>query len=86
MRKLVGFAESTVNPLSSYAVGVLADCMEDQDFAASFKDNNARLVRTTTCTWCQAVDCANGSWRTTRIYHLILRMVMIGTFAHVEAL
>ncbi len=44
VRKLVGFAESNVQPLSSYASGLLAGCMEVQDIAVNFKEANARLV------------------------------------------
>ena len=44
VKKLVGFAESNLQPISSYATGLLAGCMEEQDIAVNFKDANARLV------------------------------------------
>ena len=41
---MLGFAESNVQPLSTYATGLLAGAMEEQDIAMNFKDANARLV------------------------------------------
>ena len=46
MRNLVSWVQTSDEPLCSYATGLLASAMEIQDIAATFKDNNAILVRT----------------------------------------
>ncbi|KAJ9579265.1 hypothetical protein L9F63_024628, partial [Diploptera punctata] len=42
--RLFSWAEKSVQPLQSYATGLLAAAMEVQDLAANFREQNARLV------------------------------------------
>ncbi|PSN42103.1 DDB1- and CUL4-associated factor 1 [Blattella germanica] len=42
--RLFSWAEKSVQPLQSYATGLLAAAMEVQDIAANFREQNARLV------------------------------------------
>lgn len=44
IRNLVDWAQGGTEPLRSYATGLLAAAMENQDLAAVFKDSNAILV------------------------------------------
>ncbi|XP_049859557.1 DDB1- and CUL4-associated factor 1-like [Schistocerca gregaria] len=42
--RLFTWAEKAVEPLQSYAIGLLASSMEVQDIAANFREQNAKLV------------------------------------------
>ncbi|KDR23940.1 protein mahjong [Zootermopsis nevadensis] len=42
--RLFSWAEKSIQPLQSYATGLLASAMEVQDIAANFREQNARLV------------------------------------------
>ncbi|XP_069696548.1 DDB1- and CUL4-associated factor 1 isoform X2 [Periplaneta americana] len=42
--RLFSWAEKSIQPLQSYATGLLAAAMEVQDIAANFREQNARLV------------------------------------------
>ncbi|CAH1785027.1 unnamed protein product [Owenia fusiformis] len=44
VRRLIGWAENAIEPLRSYATGLLSGSMEVQDVAANFKEANSRLV------------------------------------------
>lgn len=44
INRIYGWAEDSIEPLQSYATGLLAAAMEVTDIAITFRDMNTRLV------------------------------------------
>uniref|UniRef100_A0A182SUR4 LisH domain-containing protein n=1 Tax=Anopheles maculatus TaxID=74869 RepID=A0A182SUR4_9DIPT len=44
IKRLYGWAENSVEPLQSYATGLLGAAMEEQEIAVSFREQNIRLL------------------------------------------